>query len=139
MLLPISLVAIVVLWLWSGHLRATRKTLHSLLCVFSDLCPSFLVLAAAILFLTYSPFDSAYRQMLQGPFSPESYQEFARAAHAPFALPMSVEMTLDLVSGPHGRFLWWCGLTSVLILSAAVFVYRLAQSFSGRVNKNVAP
>jgi hypothetical protein len=28
---------------------------------------------------------------------------------------------------------------SVLILLAAVFVYRLAQSFSGRVNKNVAP
>ena len=139
MLLPISLVAIAVLWLLSGHLRATRKTLHSLLCVFSDLCPAVLVLAAAILFLTYLPFDSAYRQLLQGPFSPSSYQEFARAAHAPFALPMSVEMTLDFVSGPHGRFLWWCGLTGVLISLLAVFVYRLAQDFSGRVNGNVGP
>lgn len=123
-LLPISLVIIVVLCLWSGYLRAKRRTLHALLCVFSDLCPAFLVLSAAILFLTYLPFDAAYRQLLHAPFSPGSYEEYSRAAYAPFALPMSVEMGLGFVSGPHGRLLFWFAATVVLILLAAILGVR---------------
>jgi hypothetical protein len=45
-LLPVSLASIVLLWMFRQYFRITHGVLHSLLCLFSDLCPSFLVLAA---------------------------------------------------------------------------------------------
>ena len=123
-LLPLSLASIVLLWMFRRYSPITNGALHSLLCLFSDLCPSFLVLACAILFTVYAPYDQTYHQILRSPFSSASYQEFGQAAYAPFALPSSVQIALGSLFGPYGRFLLWSALSAVLLSLVAVFIHR---------------
>lgn len=123
-LLPLSLISIVLLWLMRRALRTTSGTFHSLLCLFSDVCPSFLVLACALLFITYLPYDESYRQILRAPFSAVSLRGFERAVYAPFLLPASVMSALGSLSGPQGRLLLWSALIAVLALLAALLAYR---------------
>jgi hypothetical protein len=128
-LLPASLASVTLLWFLRSRLRVRSGIFHSLLCPFADVCPALLALASAVLFLAYAPVDAAYRQIVQGPFSPSSYEEFIRFVYAPFSLPMGVQVALGSASGPNGRFLLWSAATAVLILLVVLlFVRQLRRS-----------
>jgi hypothetical protein len=123
-LLPASLASITLLWFLRSRLHVTRGIFHSLLCLFADFCPAILAFASAILFVAYAPVDAAYRQVVRGPFSPSTYQDFTHLVYAPFSLPGSVVANLGVVSGPYGRFLLWSAVTAVLILLVLVLFVR---------------
>jgi hypothetical protein len=111
-LLPLSPLSIVLLLAFRQHLRGTARSLASL---FADLCPVLLVLSCLVLFLAYAPYDHAYRQMLQDSASTIQYEQFGKAAYAPFALPFAVRTALDSLSGPQGQFLAWSALIVILV------------------------
>jgi hypothetical protein len=121
-LLPLSLASIVLLWFLRTRLRTTHGFFHSLLCLFSDLCPSLLVLASAVLFMTYVPYDESFRKLLSGPFSQATFRQIVDTAYAPFSLPFSVRSAIDLVF--FDRFFQWSAFTAALILLLAFIVAR---------------
>lgn len=126
-LLPLSLLSIILVWVLRGRLGVATGIFHGLLCLFADFCPYLLALAAAILFVTYAPYDRVYHQSLQTPFSPLSYQEFANAAYAPFSLPPGLLMNFYSLTGPQGQLLLWSALTLVLTTIAVILVFRLRR------------
>ena len=109
------------------------RPLNPLLCLFADFCPAVLALASAVLFLAYAPVDTAHRQVLRGPYSPSSYEEFSRLVYAPFSLPVGVQVGLGAASGPYLRFLLWSAATAVpILLAVLLFVRQLrARAESG--------
>lgn len=127
-LVPLSLASIPVLWLVRSCLRVTSGPFHSLLCLFADVCPAVLALASAVLFIAYAPVDSAYRQVLRGPFSPEGYAEVSRLVYAPLSLPEGVQTALLSISGPDRHFLLWSVATAILILLAVLPLIRQFRS-----------
>jgi hypothetical protein len=120
-LLPLSLASIVLLWFLRTRLRTTHGLFHSLLCLFSDLCPSLLVLASAVLFITYAPYDQSFRKLLSGPFSQATFRQIVDTAYAPFFLPFSVRSAIGLA---FDRFFLWSAFTAALILLLALIVAR---------------
>ena len=120
-LLPLSLASIVLLWFLRTRLRTTHGFFHSLLCLFSDLCPSLLVLASAVLFMTYVPYDESFRELLSGPFSQATLRQISSTAYAPFLLPFSVRSAIELV---FDRFFLWSAFIAALILLLAFIVAR---------------
>lgn len=120
-LLPLSLASIVLLWFMRTRLRTTHGFFHSLLCLSSDLCPSLLVLAGAVLFMTYVPYDQSFRKLLSGPFSQATFRQISSTAYAPFLLPLSVRSAIDLV---FDSFFLWSALTAGLILVLVIIVGR---------------
>lgn len=123
-LLPASLASVALLWFLRSRLHVARGIFHSLLCLFADFCPAILVFASAVLFGAYAPVDAAYHQVVRGPFSPSTYEDFAHLVYAPFSLPGSVVANLGVVSGPYGRFFLWSAATAVLILLAVLLAAR---------------
>ncbi len=111
-LLPLSLLSIGLLASLSQRLSARLRHWASL---FADFCPGLLVLACAVLFLAYSPYDRAYRQMLQDSLLPARYLQFFDSAYAPFALPPEVRRAVESLSGPQGEMLVWSALVVVLL------------------------
>jgi hypothetical protein len=112
-LLPLSLASIVLLWFMRTRLRTTHGLFHSLLCLFSYLCPSLLVLAGAVLFMTYVPYDESFRKLLSGPFSHTTFRQITSIAYAPFLLPFSVRSAIGLV---FDSFFLWSALAATLTL-----------------------
>jgi hypothetical protein len=129
-LLPASLASVIGLSI-AGARPAAGGRFRSLLAAASDLCPSFLVLACSVLFMSYAPYDETYWRVLRGPFSAASYREFATAAYAPLALPPQVREALGVFTGPRGVFLLWSAVTAVLTLLAAHLVFRRLQRRRG--------
>jgi hypothetical protein len=117
-LLPLSLASVMLLWLLRVRLRATGNLFHSALCISADLCPCLLVLAGAVLFMTYTPYDQSFRKLLTGPFSETTFHQITSTAYAPFILPFSV---IDPV---FDRFVLWCAFTAALILLLTFIVAR---------------
>ena len=120
-LLPLSLASIVLLWFVRTRLRTTHGFFHSLLCLFSDLCPSLLVLAGAVLFMTYVPYDESFRKLLNSPFSQATFRQITSTANAPFLLPFSVRSAIGLL---FDSFFLWSALTAALILLLVFIVGR---------------
>jgi hypothetical protein len=118
-LLPASLAGVIGL-----SIVRRRGRFFSLLAVASDLCPSFLVLACSVLFMSYAPYDETCWQVLRGPYSAASYRDFAAAAYAPFALPPEIRQAAGVFFGPHGVFLLWSAVTAVLTLAGGHLVFR---------------
>ena len=117
-LLPLSLASVTLLWLLGTRVRATRNLFHSALCISSDLSPSLLVLAGAVLFMTYAPYDQSFRKLLTGPFSENTIHQITSTAYAPFILPFSfIDLVLD-------RFFLWSAFTAALIFLLAFIVAR---------------
>jgi len=127
-LLPLCLLSIALLWFWRSGLRIASGLVHNLLCLFADSCPFLLAIATAVLFFVYLPYDHAYHQALQTPFSAASYEQYYDAAYAPFILPTNVMVALRSFDGPQGQFLLWSALTAVLAAIAVILVFRLRRS-----------
>ena len=81
-----------------------------------------LVLACAILFITYAPFDHTLRQLLYDPLYPASYAQFSSSFYAPFLLPSSIRDILSDVTGPESQCLLWSALTALPTFVLALIV-----------------